>query len=68
MFLSHVTRDGERWDQLSYHYYGTPFEYERIVGANPDVPITPALPGGLLLAIPVIATDELTGDLPPWMR
>ncbi|AOJ71038.1 MULTISPECIES: tail protein X [Burkholderia] len=68
MFLTHVTTEGERWDQLAHRYYGDPFAYERIIAANPDVPITPLLPSGLALSIPVIARAELSEDLPPWKR
>ncbi|TLI49294.1 tail protein X [Escherichia coli] len=57
MFLEHVTRDGERWDSLAWQYYGDPGlspDYCR----NPHVAITPVLPSGLLLLIPVIETEE----------
>ncbi|HBJ6087903.1 TPA: tail protein X, partial [Escherichia coli] len=53
MFLEHVTRDGERWDSLAWQYYGDPLGYPRIIAANPHVAITPVLPSGLLLLIPV---------------
>lgn len=67
-YIEHITSEGERWDQLSWKYYGTPFEYERIIAANPTVPITPILPGGITLLIPVIENDaSMTGEeLPPW--
>ncbi|TCP09235.1 phage tail protein X [Crenobacter luteus] len=68
--LTHITSDGERWDQIAYRYYGDPYAYIRIIEANPGVPITPRLPGGLQLSIPLI--EELdtadTEELPPWKR
>ncbi len=67
MYLTHITTQGERWDQLASRYYGDPFGYERIIAANPHVPIVPVLPGGLALSIPVIAQDDVAQDLPPWM-
>lgn len=68
MYLTHITTDGERWDQLAYKYYGDAYGFERIIAANPHVPITDTLPGGLRLAIPIIeSTDDLAKDLPPWM-
>jgi phage tail protein X len=66
--LRHVTTDGERWDHLAYRYYGDALAYERIIAANPDIPMMLELPGGLELAIPVIdAVSTITSlDLPPW--
>ncbi|KAF0205490.1 MAG: hypothetical protein FD173_933 [Gallionellaceae bacterium] len=66
--LRHITTEGERWDQLAYRYYGDAFAYERIVVANPDIPLMLVLPGGLELAIPVIEESDViaTGELPPW--
>ncbi len=68
MFLTHITTEGERWDQLSWKYYGDAHRYPPIVEANPHVPITGALPAGLQLAIPMLAVVTPTADLPPWMR
>ena len=34
MYLTHITTEGERWDQLATRYYGDPLQYERIVAAN----------------------------------
>lgn len=68
MYLTHITTEGERWDQLAYRYYGNALQYERIVVANPHVPLTPTLPGGLTLSIPVIEQQDLSEDLPPWLR
>lgn len=70
MFLEHVTRDGERWDSLAWQYYGDPLGYPRIIAANPHVAITPVLPSGLLLLIPVIEAEEARTeeDIAPWLR
>ncbi|ALS60664.1 tail protein X [Pandoraea norimbergensis] len=68
MYLTHITTEGERWDQLAYRYYGDPLAYEAIVAANPHVPLTPTLSSGLRLSIPVIEQTDLSEDLPPWMR
>lgn len=67
--LIHVTVQGDRWDLLAWRYYRDPLAYERIIDANPGVPIAPVLPGALRLVIPVLTTtDILTTDLPPWKR
>lgn len=68
MFLTHVTTQGERWDAIATRYYGDPFEYERIIEANPHVPLTVDLPSGLVLSIPVIERADVIEELPPWLR
>jgi len=68
MYLTHITTEGERWDQLAMRYYGNPLRYERIVMANPHVALVSTLPSGLTLSIPVIEQPDLSGALPPWMR
>lgn len=69
-FLEHRTREGERWDLLAWDYYGDPLRFEPIIAANPTAPITPMLPSGLRLLIPVFAAEDLpvTATLPPWKR
>lgn len=67
-YLSHTTREGERWDQLAFTYYGDAHRYEAIIRANPQVPLTRSLPAGLTLRIPVLEEQTSTEDLPPWMR
>jgi phage tail protein X len=66
-----VTREGERWDTLAWRYYGDPFRYEPIIAANPQVPILPILPSGLVLQVPVLERAAAVVDdstLPPWKR
>ncbi|MBN3264580.1 tail protein X [Pectobacterium brasiliense] len=66
MHLEHITTQGERWDTLSYRYYG----YPRIIAANPHIPIVPLLPSGLVVLIPIIEQAEASKaeDTPPWLR
>ena len=68
MYLIHITRDGDRWDQIAYRYYNDPYAYERIIAANPNVPIVDVLPAGIRLAVPIIHEELTEEDLPPWMR
>jgi phage tail protein X len=68
MLITHVTTEGERWDQLAWRYYGDAHRYLPIVQANPHVPITAILPSGLTLAIPILEPVTSAQDLPPWMR
>lgn len=68
-YLTHITTEGERWDSLAWRYYGDAHRYLPIIQANPQVPITAALPAGLTLSIPVLEQAASTSeDLPPWMR
>ncbi|ACI98545.1 tail protein X [Rhodospirillum centenum] len=69
-YLEHITQEGERWDAISWRYYGDPHRYEEIIKANPEVPIARVLPSGLVLRIPLIEVDQLVpaDDLPPWKR
>jgi len=69
-YLEYVTKEGDRWDKIAYDYYGDPFAYERIIVANPAVPIIPILPSGIKLLIPVVEEEETLAseELPPWKR
>jgi nucleoid-associated protein YgaU len=68
MFLTHITTEGERWDQLAARYYGDPLQYERIIAANPHVSLATSFPPGLTLSVPVIERQEVSEGLPPWLR
>jgi hypothetical protein len=66
-FIAYETRDGERWDTIAMIAYGNPYAYEQIIRANPQVPIRPVLPGGLILQIPVLPKAAAhPAGLPPW--
>lgn len=69
-YITHHTSDGERWDQLADLYYGDVTLLCTIVAANPQLAITPVLPAGVDVAIPIIddGTDLDPGDLPPWKQ
>jgi len=68
--VAYTTVQGDRWDLIAWRHYGLATAYEPIVRANPDVPITPILPGGLELRIPVRLDGDALDDpgLPPWKR
>jgi len=69
--LTHVTRDGERFDQLAWKYYGDPTLYAPIVQANfGRGVITPVFKAGVVLAIPILVANPAPSpnDLPPWKR
>ncbi|MGP8432040.1 tail protein X [Paraburkholderia fungorum] len=73
--IEHVTQQGERWDTLAWRYYGAPYDYGRIIEANPALDISAQLPSGVVVLVPVIPlaqvqlTEQLgSSDLPPWKR
>ena len=67
-YYEYITQDGDRWDMISYKFYGTPVQYEVIIAANPDIPILPVLPSGIKLYIPAIEFETTIESLPPWKR
>lgn len=69
--VQHTVIDGQRWDQVSTEYYGRADMMNKIIEANPGVPITDVLPGGIVLNIPIIDKADVLTDaerLPPWKR
>lgn len=69
-YLQHIASDGDRWDTLSYQYYGDATAYEQIIIANRHLPIAPLLKAGQIVFIPII-TDRQTSrsdTIPPWLR
>lgn len=68
MYLTHITTEGERWDQIAMRYYGDALLYETIILANPTVPLHLVLPSGLTLTIPLIKAKPTLAALPPWLR
>ena len=67
------TIQGDRWDQISYKFYGHPDHYKEIIKANPDLPdeVKKAfiLPAGIELIIPDIEVESTyPEELPPWKR
>lgn len=68
-FIEYVTKDGDRWDLIAHRMYGDAFAYEPIIAANPDIPITPVLAGGLRILVPLREPSKIEdAELPPWKR
>ena len=69
MYLTHLTKDGDRWDLIAWHYYRDISQVPRLLDANSHVPITETLTGGIRLSIPVIeVASETLEELPPWKQ
>jgi phage tail protein X len=69
-YLIHISSDGDRWDTLASRYYGDATLYASIIAANPHLAITPSIPSGQQVAIPILEeSNSLSSeDLPPWKR
>lgn len=67
--MTHQIKQGERWDTLAYRYYGDVSEMNRLIDANPHLPMAEVLPVGQTLIVPVITVKQTTqADLPPWLQ
>ena len=71
----YTARALERWDAISQANYGTPYEYERIQRANPQVADPLFMVQGRVLLVPVIESSAVSAagaiaaeKLPPWKR
>ena len=67
--LKHTVKQGERWDNLAYYYYGDALEYGRLSSANPQLSFCEVLPTGATVFIPVLNVKPTQNEnLPPWLR
>lgn len=67
--LKHIVKQGERWDNLAYHYYGDALAYSRIIDANPHMSFCEVLPAGAVVFIPILNIKPTNNDkMPPWLR
>jgi phage tail protein X len=69
-YIEHLTGELERWDTLAWRYYGDATRYEPIIAANPHLAITPVLPSGVRIYIPILdnAIAAQPSSAPPWLR
>lgn len=67
-YLTHITKEGQRWDQLAYQYYGDVEKMGLLIESNPHAPIAPTLRAGITLQIPLIEQPSNIQDLPPWKQ
>ncbi len=69
-YLQHIASDGDRWDSLSYQYYGDATAYGQIIIANRHLLITTTLSAGQIVFIPIITAPKKQQDatVPPWLR
>lgn len=67
----YTVKSAERWDNIANKAYGNPGLIEPIIDANPNVLITPIVPAGTVLEIPILEEEIVetpSESLPPWMQ
>lgn len=70
-YLTHSTREGERWCDVAAQYYGDATKMNLLVEDNPDVALLEILPPGTALRVRIIERNEVktaNESLPPWKR
>jgi phage tail protein X len=67
-YLTHTTTQGDRWDLISWTYYGDVNHIPTLMAANPDVALDPILAEGVSIQVPIIdePDPDTTPGLPPW--
>lgn len=66
--LKHITKHGERLDQIAFNYYGDVAQVPLILDANPRLKIARSYPAGVMIYIPLIQQKpSSTEGLPPWL-
>jgi phage tail protein X len=67
--IEYTTQDGDRWDLIAYKHYGDAAQIGPIQRVNLHVPLSPVLPAGITLRIPVLESAQLDLNvIAPWNR
>ncbi|MBI3584192.1 MAG: tail protein X [Nitrospinae bacterium] len=71
--MKYRTIQNDRWDQISFKFYGHPDYYKEIIKANSYlsdvIKRSPLLPAGIELEIPQLEVSSIyPEELPPWKR
>lgn len=69
--INYTSKQGDRWDLLTYKMYGSVTGMKTIMDANPYVALSPVIPAGSVIIIPIAEdTDNavITENLPPWKK
>lgn len=67
--IRYITRDGDRWDLIAHKHYGNAFEIERLIAANPHLPLAEQFASGLTVFVPVVESKpQSNADMPWWMQ
>ena len=69
--INYTVKQGERWDQLAYRFYGAVNAMNVLISANPTVPLSDILEMGTVLIVPILDQSDssvITQNLPPWKQ
>ena len=67
--LNYTTKEGDRWDQLAFRFYGSVKSIGILTDANPTVSLSPVIDFGTILIVPIIdnsTASVITKNKPPW--
>lgn len=68
-YVPYYTKEGDTWSGIAYKATGSIGRMKDVIEANPGVPITDVLAGGIRLQVPLVEEVELDAvNLPPWKR
>ena len=68
--LVYTTQDGHRWDTIAHKHYGNALAINRLITANPHLPLAEQFASGLTVFVPVVRQSETQRQdlLPPWFE
>ena len=68
--LVYTTQDGDRWDTIAHQHYGNALAINRLIAANPHLPLAEQFASGLTVFVPVVRQGETQRQdlLPPWFE
>lgn len=70
-YLEYRILQGDTWDYVAWRMYGDESLIEILTTANPHIPLTPFLPMGVVMAVPIIETPRPSlnnSQRPPWRQ
>jgi len=70
-YTEYITNEGDRLDTIANKAYGNPYDWQRILSANPSLPIQDVYAAGVRLVIEIqeqADVEQSVNLLPPWKR
>lgn len=69
--VNYKTKQGDRWDLLSFRFYGSVKSMNILIDANPTIPMSGVIDINTNLIVPILddSSDSiLTVNVPPWKK
>ena len=70
-YAFYKTGHNERWDNIAYKYYKNSYDIQKLIEANPHIPINTVIPPETEITIPIEEISKLkksTSVLPIWKQ